>query len=119
MTVTREDLDAGQTDLAEVIDASTRRAPPVHPGRILLTEWLEPLGMSAYRLAKDINVPASRVSEILNGNRAISAETALRLARLFGTDAQSWLNLQSAYELAKASAEHGARIAEEVRTRAA
>ena len=76
MILSRDDLDAGQVDLADIIDAAAGRATPVHPGYILLTEWLEPLGISAYRLAKDINVPASRVSEILNGNRAISAETA-------------------------------------------
>jgi addiction module HigA family antidote len=75
--------------------------------------------VSAYKLAKDLHVPPNRVTEIINGKRAISAETALRLARYFGTDAQSWVNLPSAYDLAKAAANRGADIDREVAPRAA
>jgi antitoxin HigA-1 len=73
--------------------------PPVHPGEILLEEFLEPLALSQYRLAKDIHVPARRVNEIVHGQRAISADTALRLARYFGTSEPFWLNLQMRYDL--------------------
>ena len=73
--------------------------PPVHPGEILLEDFLNPMGITRYRLAKSIGVPQRRVDEICAGKRAITADTALRLARFFGTDAQSWMNLQSAYDL--------------------
>lgn len=72
---------------------------PVHPGEILIEEFLRPLGISQYRLAKDIHVPLRRVNEIVLGRRGISADTALRLARYFDTTPQFWLNLQSHYEL--------------------
>jgi len=70
-----------------------------HPGEILLHEWLKPLELSQYALAKAIAVPPRRINEIVNGLRGISADTALRLAAFFGTDAQSWMNLQTDYEL--------------------
>ncbi|AVO49343.1 addiction module antidote protein, HigA family [Melaminivora suipulveris] len=73
-----------------------------HPGEILLHEWLEPLGLSQYALAKAIGVPARRINEIVKGLRGISADTALRFAAFFGTDAQSWINLQTDYDLANA-----------------
>jgi antitoxin HigA-1 len=73
--------------------------PPVHPGEILLTEFLEPLELSQYRLARSIDVPARRISEIVHGQRRISADTALRLARFFGTSERFWINLQSRYDL--------------------
>jgi addiction module HigA family antidote len=73
----------------------TRKIPPIHPGEILLEEYLKPLGLSQYRLAKDISVPARRVNEIVHGKRAITADTALRLARFFGTSDRFWLNLQT------------------------
>ena len=76
-----------------------RDLPPVHPGEILLEDFLKPLNITRYRLAKSIAVPQRRIDEICAGGRAITAETALRLARFFGTDAQSWLNLQSHYDL--------------------
>ena len=98
---------------------SKRDFPPIHPGEILLTEFLEPLGVSQYRLAKDIGVTARRVNEIVHGRRAISADTALRLARYFGTTAQFWLNLQTSYELKVAERELGAKIEREVQTRPA
>ena len=73
--------------------------PPVHPGEILLTEFLEPLGVSQYQLAKAVDVPARRINEIVHGQRRISADTALRLARYFGTSERFWMNLQSRYDL--------------------
>lgn len=83
---------------------SKRDLPPVHPGEILLEDFLKPLGISRYRLAKSIGVPQRRVDEICAGKRAITVDTALRLARFFGTDPQSWLNLQAEYELENAQA---------------
>ncbi|MGB9080837.1 MAG: HigA family addiction module antitoxin [Desulfuromonadaceae bacterium] len=76
-----------------------RDLPPVHPGEILLEDFLKPLNITRYRLAKSIGVPQRRIDEVCSGKRAITAETALRLARFFGTDAQSWLNLQTHYDL--------------------
>ena len=76
-----------------------KKAPPIHPGEILLEEYLEPLGISQYRLAKEISVPPRRINEIVHGKRSISADTALRLARYFGTSERFWLNLQSHYDL--------------------
>ena len=76
-----------------------RDFPPIHPGEILLTEFLEPMGISQYRLAKDIGVTARRVNEIVHGRRAITADTALRLGRFFTMEAQFWLNLQSHYDM--------------------
>src|SRR6267154_2879633 len=73
--------------------------PPVHPGEILLAEFLEPLELSQYRLARSIDVPARRINEIVHGQRRITADTALRLARLFGTSERFWMNLQSRYDL--------------------
>jgi addiction module HigA family antidote len=72
---------------------------PVHPGEILLEEFLKPLGVSQYHLAKQIGVPARRINEIVHGQRRISADTALRLARFFGTSERFWLNLQARYDL--------------------
>ena len=73
--------------------------PPVHPGEILLEEFLTPLAVSQYRLAKDIGVPARRINEIVHCQRRISADTALRLARYFGTSERFWINLQARYDL--------------------
>jgi addiction module HigA family antidote len=72
---------------------------PVHPGEILLEEFLRPLGVSQYQLAKAVDVPARRINEIVHGQRRISADTALRLARYFGTSERFWINLQARYDL--------------------
>lgn len=72
---------------------------PIHPGEILELEFLAPFMLTQYRVAKDINVPARRINEIVHGKRAISADTALRLARYFGVSAQFWMNLQTHYDL--------------------
>ncbi len=86
---------------------------PVHPGRILKRE-LVARGLSANRLALELKVPSGRVTDILNGKRGISPETALRLGRFIGNSARFWLNLQTAYELASAEQQIGARVADEV-----
>jgi addiction module HigA family antidote len=79
-----------------------REIPYPHPGEILLEEFLKPMGITQYRLAKEIGVPQRRIGEIVAGKRSITADTALRLAAFFGTDAQSWLNLQGDFDTAKA-----------------
>lgn len=92
-----------------------KRLPPVHPGEVLLLEFLEPLGLSQYRLAKELKVPARRINEIVLGKRAISADTALRLARFFRTSELFWLNLQAAYDLDVERDRLGSRLDREVR----
>jgi|SRR5690606_2248315 len=83
---------------------------PVHPGEILLEDFMRPFNLSSTALAKAIGVTAARVNEIVRGRRGITADTALRLARYFGTDAQSWMNLQDNYDLAIAQREVGTAI---------
>lgn len=78
---------------------NNKKLPPIHPGEILMGEFLEPMGISQYRLAKDISVPPRRINEIVHGKRSITADTALRLGRFFGMSAQFWLNLQTRYDL--------------------
>ena len=92
-----------------------RDIPPIHPGEILLEEFLKPMEISQYRLAKDISVDPRRVNEIVHGQRAISADTALRFGRYFGTSPQFWLNLQSHYDLEVLDMELGDRIENEVK----
>jgi antitoxin HigA-1 len=115
--ISREDLDARCVDFAEL--DSGERLPPVHPGNVLRHDFLEPLGLSAHALALALRVPANRITTILAGERAVTAETALRLARHFGTSAGFWLNLQKAYELEVAERAKGERIRAEVAPRAA
>jgi len=91
-----------------------KKLDPVHPGEVLLEEFLGPLGISQYRLAHAISVPPRRINEIVHGNRAISADTALRLSRFFGTSAQFWLNLQARYDLETERDRLGARLKSEV-----
>ena len=76
-----------------------KKLPPIHPGEILRGEFLEQMGISQYRLAKDISVPPRRINEIVHGKRSITADTALRLGRFFGMSPQFWLNLQTRYDL--------------------
>lgn len=85
------------------------KIPPIHPGEILLTEFLEPLGISQYRAAKSLGVPQPRISAITRGERGITADTALRLARFLGTTAEFWTNLQAHYDLEVAREELGAK----------
>lgn len=90
------------------------RLAPIHPGEILLAEFLEPLGLSQYRVAHDLSVPPRRINEIVHGKRAITADTALRLGRYFGTSPQFWLNLQSRFDLEVERDRLGARLGAEV-----
>lgn len=94
---------------------ASRKLNPIHPGEVLAADFLEPLGLSQYRLAHDISVPPRRINEIVHGNRAISADTALRLARFFGTSDRFWLNLQARYDLEIERDHLGSRLAKEVR----
>jgi len=87
---------------------------PVHPGEVLREDFLAPLGMSANALAKALNVPAPRINDVVRERRGISADTAMRLARYFGGDARSWLNLQAAYDLRVAEIENAKRIEREI-----
>lgn len=93
---------------------ATKKLAPVHPGVILQEEFLKPLGVSQYRLAKDISVPPRRINEVVLGKRAITADTALRLARYFGTTDRFWLNLQTHYDLELERDRLGSRLEREV-----
>jgi antitoxin HigA-1 len=94
---------------------ASRKLPPIHPGEILLEEFLKPLGVSQYRLAKDTSVPARRINEIVRGSRAITADPAWRLARFFGTSERFWVNLQTRYEMELQKDRLGDRLEREVR----
>lgn len=87
---------------------------PVHPGEVLFEEFLDPMNISQYRLAKDISVPARRINEIVHGKRAITADTALRLGRYFGMSAQFWMNLQDHFDLEVQLDKIGDRLDKEV-----
>ena len=91
-----------------------RKLHPIHPGEVLLADFLEPLELSRYRLAHDISVPPRRINEIIHGKRAITADTALRLARYFGTTERFWLNLQARYDLEIERDRLGVRLKQEV-----
>lgn len=92
-----------------------RKIDPVHPGEILKEEFLDPMGISQYRLAKDINVPPRRINEIVHCKRSISADTALRLGRYFNMSPQFWINLQSHFDLEVESDRLGSRLKSEVK----
>lgn len=91
-----------------------RKQEPIHPGEILLEEFLRPLGISQYRLAKDVSVPARRINEIVHGKRSITADTALRLSRYFGMTEQFWMNLQTRHDLELEKDRLGSRLENEV-----
>lgn len=92
-----------------------RKLAPIHPGEVLRADFLEPLGVTQYRLAKDTSVPPRRINEIVHGTRGISADTALRLARYFGTSERFWLNLQAWYDLEVQRDLLGDRLVREVK----
>jgi antitoxin HigA-1 len=117
MTIKREDLDRRIVDFSDV--TSGRRLPPIHPGEILRDEFLTPMGISAYELANAIKAPRSRVSDIVHGRRAITTDTAMRLARYFSTAPEFWINLQTRYDLDVADRGLRKRIEREVEPRAA
>jgi antitoxin HigA-1 len=93
---------------------ASRKLTPIHPGEVLLEDFLEPLGISQYRLAHDISVPPRRINEIVHGKRGITADTALRLARYFGTTERFWLNLQARFDLEEQRDLLGRRLEQEV-----
>jgi len=117
MSIGREDLDAGRIDLGDIVTGE--RIPAAHPGQILRDEFLESMTLSVYALAKAIKVTRSRLNDIVLGRRAISADTALRLARYFGTTPEFWVDLQARYDLDVARHAAQRRIEEEVTPRAA
>lgn len=94
-----------------------KKIPPVHPGEILLEEFMKPLGLSQNRIGRELNVSPRRINEIVHGKRSVTADTALRLARFFGNSAAFWLGLQMDYDLDVAEDEIAARIREEVQQR--
>ena len=96
-----------------------RDLPPIHPGEQLREEFMKPLGLTAYRLAKDLNVPVTRIQAIARERRAITGDTALRLARYFDTIPELWLNMQRDFELDHAAEALGERLAAEVKPHAA
>lgn len=96
------------------IPAGRYGGPPIHPGTILREDFLAPMALSAYAVAKALHVPQTRLGEILAGRRAVSADTALRLARYFGTTPAFWINLQTAFDLRTAEIEYGRTIEAEV-----
>ena len=116
MTIRREELN--QTDFSDVAESGAMLSP-VHPGEILLHDFMEPLGLSANALARALVVPPNRITGIINGQRSVSADSALRLARYFGTTAEFWMGLQKDYELQKARNEELALIEQQVTPRAA
>ena len=99
--------------------AKSRRVPPVHPGEILHEDLMAPLGLSINKVARDLRVPVTRMSEIVNGRRSITADTALRLARYFSTTPEFWVNLQSGYDLDVATRASTEQIKRDVHPRAA
>jgi antitoxin HigA-1 len=99
--------------------AKRDRLPPIHPGEILREEFLGPLGMSAHQLALALRVPATRINDIINERRGITADTALRLARYFGTTSRFWMNMQASYELEIAEDQLGKAVLREVLPRTA
>lgn len=106
-------------DYHEDTAMTEHRLPPIHPGEILLEEFLKPMHISQYRLAKDISVPARRINEIVQGKRAMSADTALRLSRYFGLSERFWINLQARYNLETEKDRLAGRLEREVRAYAA
>jgi addiction module HigA family antidote len=94
---------------------SRTKMPPIHPGEVLLEEFLTPLGISQYRLAREMSVPPRRINEIVRGTRSITANTALRLARYFGTSERFWLNLQARHDLEIEKDRLGGRLLSEVK----
>ena len=94
----------------------TEKLPPIHPGEILLEEFLEPMGVSQYRLARDISVPPRRINEIVLGKRSITPDTALRLSLFFGLSERFWMNLQTRYDIEMEKDRLAGRLAREVHT---
>jgi len=111
MTIKREELNT--VDFSDI--ATGRKLAPVHPGEVLTKDFIEAHGITRYRVAKAMGVPQRRVDEICSGARGMSADTALRLERVFGVEAQVWLNLQARYDLEIATREHKKQIEREAK----
>ena len=107
------------TKTAGIRGAATPDRVTTHPGEVLAEEFLKPLGLSVNALAMALRVPATRIGAIIKGERAVTADTALRLARFFGTSPEFWMNLQALHNLTKARQENGGIIARDVHPRAA
>ena len=106
--------DAKMVDFAQEALMTRDKLPPVHPGEILLEEYLNPMGISQYRLAKELSVPPRRINEIVHGTRGITADTALRFARFFGTSEMFWINLQTRYDIKTEKDKLAGRLEKEV-----
>jgi len=117
MGIKRDDLDKGKVDLSDIV--SGRRLSPIHPGKILRDDFLAPMAISVYQLANAIKVPRSRANDIVLGRRAISTDSAIRLAHYFGTSPEFWINLQARYDLDLAGRTVRRRIEHEITPRAA
>ena len=117
MSIKREDLDSGRVDFAGL--STGKKLPLIHPGEILRDDFLLPMKISVYTLAHVIKVPRSRVNDIVRGRRGVTADTAFRLARYFGTSPDFWINLQARYDLDAADRKLRRRIEREVAPRAA
>ena len=117
MTIERDDVDRRQVDFSDV--ASGRRLPPVHPGEILRDEFLKPMGLSVYRLARALRISRPRLNDIVRGRRAVTVDTALRLGRYFGTTPAFWINLQTRFDLEVADGTVRQKIEREIEPHAA
>ncbi len=115
MAVRIEQLET--MDFADVVETGGAPVAPTHPGEILQHEFMKPLSLNASALARALGVPVNRITSIVQGERRVSADTALRLGRYFGTTPEMWLNLQSHHDLAVSRDEHGDEIAREVQPR--
>ncbi len=107
----------GMSRSSTIIDRGMAAAEPIHPGEILLEEFLKPMGISQNRLARDLDLPVSRVADIVHGRRGITTDTAYRLALYFGTSPEFWLNLQQRYDLLRLEREQGQRLRARIRPR--
>ena len=117
MTIRREDIDRRRVDFSDV--TSGERLPPVHPGEILRDDFLRPMGLSVYGLARALRISRPRVNDIVLGRRAVSVDTALRLGRYFGTTPEFWIHLQTRYDLDVAERTIRPTIEREIEPRAA
>jgi len=116
MGIRIEDIE--RVDFADVVDTRLKRLPPTHPG-VILRQTMEEMGLSQYAVSKALSVPPRRINEIVHGKRGITADTALRLSRYFGTSAQFWMNLQVVYDLEKARRKLGRHLQTQVKALAA
>lgn len=117
MTIERDDIDRRQVDFSDVV--SGQRLPPVHPGEILRDEFLKPMELSVYRLARALRISRPRLNDIVRGRRAVTVDTALRLGRYFGTTPTFWINLQTRFDLEVADGTVRRKIEREIEPHAA